>query len=736
MDRLKSAESGALDAANAVIGHSAAYPGLGAGALPTGLRRESWGLDKLGNWSVGLDPPPTTVTQLPSPGCGWPAIPWGQTDDTITVPWPGGGTTGGTSSAIGHRVERVDSAANVTSESAGGHLPSDFNVQAPWSEQWALNAVRWRMQRDAAGQETWTRHLADANGNLVYDGAYFYQYDAWNRLIQVNDATGTHWVWFEGYNANGGQKLGTPRWKPPEGQFPGTCPPATIGPVIKHYNYDGVGRVVRTTTPLTAEWFGAGYTFNGSATATRSERFFYDGARRVQDIVTDPVLMNEEGDIVSLTGEVQGGQPGNGGSTIALGTPYLRMQHIWGPGDGHAGAYELLAELDPTGKLWPAVQDAQGDVVALLEKTGSSAAQVAAQWTYSPYGEVLSRESFTAGGGTGPSVPTMVFGHKGLATDRLDKPLDFWDSSGQNLFDTQRLEPGANTLVYANNRTLKPSLGRWMQQDPNASGQGLIASIGIHGGSEVAVAMAIVLETRIGDGLSLFGYARANPVQNGDPLGLFVGTAFTPYATIAVTAGQIAYGLASGYADNESFNADWASDWSLPDDWHTRGDNSWIQDVYDGANVNGAVDSYALIDPVPEYMMGRSGSVIRASVSIGGKLLTGIAHHAFPQYMAKLLKRSSNIVFELPHKFHTGKGGQAIHAFIDRALAAYGAPHMRASRDQLAKWVKKVGPEKAVEIMEGAVKYGSQMWGMAVGAAPHELKQINELIKRAIELSK
>ena len=31
--------------------------------------------------------------------------------------------------------------------------------------------------------------IYDQSGNLVYDGVYFYQYDAWGRLIQINQTT-------------------------------------------------------------------------------------------------------------------------------------------------------------------------------------------------------------------------------------------------------------------------------------------------------------------------------------------------------------------------------------------------------------------------------------------------------------------------------------------------------------------------------------------------------------------
>jgi hypothetical protein len=51
----------------------------------------------------------------------------------------------------------------------------------------------------------------DAAGNLQFDGMYFYQYDAWNRLIQVNLGT----------RDSGGQVV--------------------IGSLVKNWVFDGLG---------------------------------------------------------------------------------------------------------------------------------------------------------------------------------------------------------------------------------------------------------------------------------------------------------------------------------------------------------------------------------------------------------------------------------------------------------------------------------------------------------------
>jgi len=58
----------------------------------------------------------------------------------------------------------------------------------------------------------------DAAGNLQFDGTYFYQYDAWNRLIQVNQAA----------QDTGGQVV--------------------IGVLVKNWSFDGLGRLARTVS--------------------------------------------------------------------------------------------------------------------------------------------------------------------------------------------------------------------------------------------------------------------------------------------------------------------------------------------------------------------------------------------------------------------------------------------------------------------------------------------------------
>jgi hypothetical protein len=169
------------------------------------------------------------------------------------------------------------------------------------------------------------------------------------------------------------------------------------------------------------------------------------------------------------------------------------------------------------GKPWYVLTDAQGDLVSIAHlPTGSNAvAEVGGQWTYSPYGEVLTYEKLRP-------HPVVVFGHKTLAVDRLDvaNPVQ-WDLEMGYISELPRLVPGARVFGYARNRTLDIARGRWLQNDPNASGVSLQSST-FHGGGSTAEVADVNLSARCRDGLSLNASYRSTPFMASDPLGLSI----------------------------------------------------------------------------------------------------------------------------------------------------------------------------------------------------------------------
>jgi hypothetical protein len=134
---------------------------------------------------------------------------------------------------------------------------------------------------------------------------------------------------------------------------------------------------------------------------------------------------------------------------------------------------------------------------------------VAAQWSYDAYGAVQSAADLLP-------HPVMRAGHKGLFCERLDLGVGL---TGEL---TPRLVPGAMDLYHVRNRAYLPSLGRWMQMDPNGTG----IALALHRISPKDSVHAFVEEFDIqaltGDGLHLLQYLQSNPWRRLDPMGLAV----------------------------------------------------------------------------------------------------------------------------------------------------------------------------------------------------------------------
>ena len=151
-----------------------------------------------------------------------------------------------------------------------------------------------------------------------------------------------------------------------------SVPAAEVG----YSDRDGLGRLIRTQSP----WPNP----EAEGNLVRSERFFYDGIRRIQELVTDPVSNlasasvsasapvqqaanqalegPEELDPSAAPGSVEAAQ-GVEASAITIST--LAREYVWGPGDN--GIDELFTQFDELGKPWWTLQDSGGDIVALVE---------------------------------------------------------------------------------------------------------------------------------------------------------------------------------------------------------------------------------------------------------------------------------------------------------------------------------------------------------------------------------
>jgi len=384
----------------------------------------------------------------------------------------------------------------------------------------------------------------DLAGNVIHDGTRILRYDAWNRLLEVYEP-GTAVLDDYGVVSNG-----------------------ELGDRVAAYSYDGVGRLIRIER-------------------TQDEEpvvidLYYDGVRRIQEVLTtdegeggqmamagggggtdilsvalvtpgpedfgtpaagsdpgtlelaeatppppnppggevDPeaddaaIRLDATSTAVSLTpseGSTASGGPeplGGGGAQQMSGmsgqTVIAEREYIWGPDY----VDECIVQLDENNTPYYVIQDANYNVVALLDSTGLPVVQ----YTYEPYGALQLAESFA-------QHPVNRLGHQGLFFERYDAgPYD------------PALVPGGKGLYYARNRFYDPVTGRWTTRDPNATGTVVAAALAMNGASLDAYADEADIPTQYGDGLSLYQYVGANPVDNRDPVGLF--TEYDPFAEV------------------------------------------------------------------------------------------------------------------------------------------------------------------------------------------------------------
>ncbi|MFN7396410.1 MAG: hypothetical protein ACK5UW_05625, partial [bacterium] len=236
--------------------------------------------------------------------------------------------------------------------------------------------------------------------------------------------------------------------------------------------------------------------------------YYYDGMRRIAEVTTDPALSKAaakatlpQWEFATLAVGID--TPLTPGMTIedsgieyltdpdSIDVPmtfeskqknltvppavYLSREYVWGPGDN--GVDELLCQwARPSRDVpWWVISNVSGDCVALVtQATVGMPSRVAWQGAYDAYGQVIASRSMSV------IPPPLRAGHKGLFAERLDggvATLDGTPSLGD--LDRGRLEPPATIVYHNRNRTLSPTLGRFLQSDPNASGVGLVSSVPI-----------------------------------------------------------------------------------------------------------------------------------------------------------------------------------------------------------------------------------------------------------------
>jgi RHS repeat-associated protein len=433
------------------------HGGLNSGnsAIATVARAEDWALDNLGNWAG---------------------------DESVA-----GYTRGVDLNADG---DVGDTGETVEIE----HLVDSGN---------AITQVAATYSGSTATQE----YVHDLNGALVFDGSYWYQYDAWNRLLQIHPAGSLE---ADDFEADGSLKETAP--EPDEW-------------IVRHI-YDAMGRLMRKRVP-----------HPGNASKTVTENYFYDGVRRIQTSITWPAQ-----------------------SGWSAGTAW--QEYVYGP--DYVDEFVAFVD-DPLGSgvgTYYTLQDANYNVMALLRASSSdggptplSASNVVVwQAQFSPYGLPLVAETITA------NLPSSVtatqaaaacrIGHQGLFIDRLDGAAD-----------GPSLTADAELLYHNRNRTYSPALGRFVQKDVNGAGLPVLAALAMNGTPIDALLDRFDPQSHYGDGLSLYLYAGADPVNARDPAGLFWGGLPGLLASGGIATGWAFFAAdvietANGFADRALGGAD------------------------------------------------------------------------------------------------------------------------------------------------------------------------------------
>ncbi|XVJ59531.1 MAG: hypothetical protein HEQ23_09035 [Tepidisphaera sp.] len=422
----------------------------------------------------------------------------------------------------------------------------------------AQNKILTETHRDNSSGTTVTTardFIYDAAGNLVADERFWYQYDGWGRLVQV-DLIGTL------------------------GEFSAAGRPTTgeSGGWLTHYTYDGLGRLVRRQSAATP---------GPTNTNLRTERYYHDGVRRIQEIFIDPIAATGGSGGGANSGVIENG--------LANQTaPYCNREYIWGPGDVH-GLDEIVAQIDRFSVTWATLQDASGDVVALVKPISvSSGGTVGVQYAWSPAGELMAMDV----NASVSNVPENRLGHRALFYDRFEST-----PTGPPLVadPTSQVERG---FFHARNRVYSPWTGRFLQRDPNASGL-LVLSDAAHLGALIGTDVGDVSLARMfTDGPSLYGYVRGNPLLGpGDPLGLFIEllgpTNLTEFevdeAQRVMEAGedarQAVRAIAGGYAQAMAEMLEDVTDFSASDDIFRGGEDGEDEEI-DEASVEGGSSGY------------------------------------------------------------------------------------------------------------------------------------------------
>jgi hypothetical protein len=308
-------------------------------------------------------------------------------------------------------------------------------------------------------------------------------------------------------------------------------------------------------------------------TALQRKDFFYDGVRRIQEIIYRPnVLIDENLEAGAMA--TQGAGDGAMNDELAIGmeladgstpdqqivedqpaaaaapgpgppepTTWTDREYVYGPdyvdeiiaapltrrptpvASGFAPQRDpdfvrdvSRAGIPPAAGQAFAPASARGPVMYVLQDANYNVVALVAtngnileQYAYEPYGTLAARDDF------GNHAVNRV-GHQGLFFERFDGT--YADGTLDIAPPGAALGPIGIGLYFARNRFYGPGIGRWTTADPNATGVPILSTLAHHGELVDQAIDALEGGSLYVDGCNLHQYVRANPAGKTDPSGL------------------------------------------------------------------------------------------------------------------------------------------------------------------------------------------------------------------------
>lgn len=521
--------------------------------------------------------------------------------------WTIGATTNGTATE-GLRT-RTFNGSSLLTDARRGHRTDDRNQIGTSMSQKIVNDTP-----DPTAVEV--KYAYDSAGRMRYDGRVLYEHDAFGRLVQVRQAP-------SGVTVNGDGTLGAPA-------------PWTIGALVAHYSYDGLGRVIRTQRPA-----HSGSTAPANSAKLCITDLYYDGVRVVQEVgwggnattgggAGVPYRTNrDKGGNLSTTlpglprraNEMTGTDVSWGDCVLAQSNGgwswqdrRLEREYIWAS-DSAAYVDENVAQLVYTSAHTPAsgstsgeaaykgddtsatilytLADHNANVIGLTDALG----RLVGQFSYTPYGETRAAEYFAPATGSLTTEEATIaargnkLGHQGLRTERFDRP---WDGAMDLGTSIASGGGSASTGVYRalchnRNRMYDPAEGRFIEQDPNGLGVATLASMS-HRGQILPITHGTKnIRSHYADGLNSHAAYGNGPRSRRDASGLMFGIDAT--LQVGFATGQMASDLVSQYSINLASDLDWALDWNADDEDHTRNSGRWVTTLMFKSAANSLADA-------------------------------------------------------------------------------------------------------------------------------------------------